>query len=103
MTLLRLLGIKIEPKHNYSISCFLTKAIFRRKCLMQVNLIKNWYCSCKAGARTIGCCSHVFSVLWFLGFHLKTNKTKLVATNYLDDIIDAKLNGDAQLMSEDEE
>ena len=41
MTLLQLLGIKIEPKHNYSISCFLTKAIFRRKCLRQVNLIKN--------------------------------------------------------------
>ena len=94
-----LIRIKISSRHSNK-TCYNT---FIQYSFDEVNLIKNWYCSCKAGARTIECCSHVFSVLWFLGFHLKTNKTKLVATNYLDDIIDAKLNGDAQLMSEDEE
>ncbi|KAJ8687901.1 hypothetical protein QAD02_023696 [Eretmocerus hayati] len=27
-----------------------------------------YYCQCKNGARTIGCCAHVMSVLWFLGY-----------------------------------
>jgi hypothetical protein len=30
--------------------------------------IKAWYCSCRAGARTVGCCAHIASILWFLGF-----------------------------------
>lgn len=28
-----------------------------------------WYCKCKAGARTVGCCAHNASVLWFLGYY----------------------------------
>lgn len=30
-------------------------------------LIQGWYCSCKI-ARTIGCCAHVCSLLWKLGY-----------------------------------
>jgi hypothetical protein len=30
--------------------------------------ISGWYCSCKAGARTMGCCAHITSAVWFLGF-----------------------------------
>lgn len=26
------------------------------------------YCTCKCGARMVGCCAHVSSVLWFLGW-----------------------------------
>ena len=26
-----------------------------------------WFCQCIAGQRTVGCCAHVASVLWFLG------------------------------------
>ncbi|KAJ8677232.1 hypothetical protein QAD02_013019 [Eretmocerus hayati] len=29
--------------------------------------IAGYYCTCQAGARTLGCCAHVASVLWFLG------------------------------------
>lgn len=29
--------------------------------------IEAWYCRCRAGARTVGACAHVSSVLWFLG------------------------------------
>ena len=28
--------------------------------------IKGWYCTCKAGARVVGCCAHISSVLWYL-------------------------------------
>jgi hypothetical protein len=31
--------------------------------------IKHWYCQCKAGTRTVGCCSHVAAVICFLGFY----------------------------------
>lgn len=31
--------------------------------------IKGWYCQCKNGARTVGCCAHIASVLWYLGFY----------------------------------
>ncbi len=30
--------------------------------------IKAYYCDCKAGARTIGCCAHIASALWYMGF-----------------------------------
>jgi len=35
--------------------------------------ITDWYCSCKAGARILGMCAHITSVIWFLGVgrHLK--------------------------------
>ena len=30
--------------------------------------ITGWFCHCKAGARTAGCCAHIASVLWYLGY-----------------------------------
>ncbi|CAF1131941.1 unnamed protein product, partial [Brachionus calyciflorus] len=30
--------------------------------------INGWYCTCKNGARTVGCCSHVSSIIYFLGY-----------------------------------
>ena len=26
-----------------------------------------WFCQCKAGQRTVGCCAHIASVIWYLG------------------------------------
>ena len=28
--------------------------------------VLGWYCTCKQGAKTIGTCSHIASVIWFL-------------------------------------
>ncbi len=30
--------------------------------------IKAWYCSCRSGARVVGCCAHETCVIWFLGY-----------------------------------
>jgi hypothetical protein len=30
--------------------------------------IKDHYCQCKSGARNLGCCSHVATVLWYMGY-----------------------------------
>lgn len=32
------------------------------------DLTKSWYCTSKNGARVVGTCAHVTSVLWFLGY-----------------------------------
>jgi hypothetical protein len=32
------------------------------------NQIVAWYCKCKAGARVVGACVHIASVLWYLGY-----------------------------------
>ena len=39
-----------------------------------LNLITGWYCGCRSGARTLGCCAHVASVLWYSGYY--RNKTE---------------------------
>ena len=51
------------------------------------NQILAWYCTCKAGPRVVGCCSHVASAIWFLAcgrYQIKTSK-QLSSTN-ADDI-----------------
>jgi hypothetical protein len=27
-----------------------------------------WYCKCRAGARVVGMCAHIASIVWYLGF-----------------------------------
>lgn len=35
---------------------------------LEAQPITGYYCDCKSGARTVGCCSHVAAVLWYLGY-----------------------------------
>ena len=30
--------------------------------------VTTWYCKCRAGARVVGVCSHIASILWYLGY-----------------------------------
>ncbi|XP_071179800.1 uncharacterized protein [Mytilus edulis] len=30
--------------------------------------ITAWYCKCRAGARVVGVCAHIASILWYLGY-----------------------------------
>ncbi|CAF1429578.1 unnamed protein product [Rotaria sordida] len=30
--------------------------------------IKEHYCQCKSGATNLGCCSHITTILWYLGY-----------------------------------
>jgi hypothetical protein len=56
-----------------------------------VDAIESWYCTCKAGMRTVGCCSHVASIIYFLSHgkyleHIPNPNSKLTsifpASNY---------------------
>ncbi|XP_033725099.1 uncharacterized protein LOC117315068 [Pecten maximus] len=37
-------------------------------------VVKSWYCQCRAGARVVGACAHVSSILWYLGFARHANQ-----------------------------
>lgn len=52
-------------------------------------VILGYYCTCKAGARTIGCCAHVASILWFLGWARHQQNIRYPSTVLLRYILDA--------------
>ncbi|XP_063426803.1 uncharacterized protein LOC134710378 [Mytilus trossulus] len=57
-----LLKIKIQSRHSNKLShtVFISYS--------DEGDIEGWYCTCKSGARVVGCCAHVASVLWYLGY-----------------------------------
>ena len=38
--------------------------------------IGGWYCTCKVGTRVVGCCAHVASIIWYLGYGKDRMKPK---------------------------
>ncbi|CAC5400582.1 unnamed protein product [Mytilus coruscus] len=50
--------------------------------------ISGWYCTCKVGARIVGCCAHVSSVLWYLGLHRLQN-TSINSPRFTKSVLDA--------------
>lgn len=55
-----LIKLKIQSRHSRSSQ--------RTLWIEFSDKITGWYCTCKVGARVIGCCAHVASVLWYLGY-----------------------------------
>lgn len=51
----------------------------------------------------VGCCAHVISVLWFLGYFRNNNELKQISTQYIDYYIDAaKFIEEPESMSDDD-
>eukprot|EP00732_Lithocolla_globosa_P003286 Lithocolla_globosa_v1_NODE_2564_length_1952_cov_44.540327.p1 type:complete len:325 gc:universal NODE_2564_length_1952_cov_44.540327:155-1129(+) len=57
----RLIRVKIQSRHinGKKYHCWLR---------YDEQKVQNWYCKCKPGARTVGMCSHLASVIWYLGY-----------------------------------
>ena len=51
--------------------------------------INDWYCQCKVGSRTVGCCAHVAAVLRYLGYQRHQMDVVLSETNYCGAVLDA--------------
>ena len=52
------------------------------------NPIIGWYCQCKSGARVVGCCAHIASVLWYIGcsrYHQETPRPACEFATHLND------------------
>jgi hypothetical protein len=62
-----LIKIKLISRH-------LSNTIYRYDINNKQEPIKAHYCDYKAGARTIGCCAHVASALWYLGYAIYNPK-----------------------------
>jgi len=58
--------------------------------------ILGWYCTCRAGARVVGCCAYCASIMWYLSFarhhpeHLKQE-----SSSFLNSLTDAADYSDA--------
>lgn len=50
------------------------------------NAVLSHYCSCVVGKRTLGCCSHIMSIMWYLGWGRYQNNLSPPA-QFLDSII----------------
>ena len=48
--------------------------------------IKEWFCQCTTGTRTVGMCAHIASLIWYLGYarHMEL-KSRIDFGNYIDD------------------
>ena len=54
------------------------------------NAIVGHYCTCKTGARTLGSCSHVAAVLWYLGYARHEENVKYPSTLILLNVTDVR-------------
>lgn len=50
-------------------------------------VILGHYCACKNGARTVGCCSHIICMIWYLGYARRAGPIHKVA-GFLDNFFE---------------
>ncbi|XP_060603433.1 uncharacterized protein LOC132756389 [Ruditapes philippinarum] len=62
-----------------------------------------WYCKCRAGARTVGTCSHVAAVIWYLGMAVHTAETSFGVKDWGEYLEDASGNPESIDSSNSEE
>lgn len=53
------------------------------------NHIQGYYCSCKSGARTVGTCAHIASVIWFLGYAQHQENVHYPSRRLIESVQDA--------------
>lgn len=51
--------------------------------------IEGYYCTCPNGARTLGACAHIASILWFLGYARHQRNVKYPRSTLLQSVLDA--------------
>lgn len=55
--------------------------------------IEGYYCTCKTGARTLGTCAHITSVLWYLGYAKNQENVSYPSHSLINTIEDAAQRG----------
>lgn len=51
--------------------------------------VTGYYCTCRTGARTLGTCAHVTSLLWYLGYAIHADNVRYPSQVLLHTIDDA--------------
>lgn len=75
---------KIQSRHVSSKSYYLWVQFDSED---ELDPIKFWYCQCKSGARLVGSCAHVASLLWYIGIQRHKDmslNTQIMPENVLD-------------------
>jgi hypothetical protein len=62
----RVVHVKVQSRHKSNV-VYRTFVEFDTTKSMPWEKITGWYCTCTSGARTMGCCAHVTTVIWWLG------------------------------------
>ncbi|CAF0943683.1 unnamed protein product, partial [Brachionus calyciflorus] len=57
--------LKLKISRKTSLTVYVSYPI--EKCENEGELINGWYCTCKNGTRTVGCCSHIAAIIYYLG------------------------------------
>ena len=76
-TSLKLFKAKINSRHSKSTRYFIFVLLNTEK--QGIDAIEEHYCTCKVGARTVGCCAHIASLVWYLTFACYEPTIKLPA------------------------
>ena len=74
---------RIQSRHHSSVRYFQYTLIDRHK--SGVESVSDYFCSCPDGSRTVGCCSHTATVLWYLGYARHLAEIPIPAS-FLDDV-----------------
>ena len=77
-----LLAAKIQSRHVSS-KCYLCWIRFSD------GVVTSWYCLCKSGARVVGTCAHIASVIWYLSFARHINAKLGPNKKWIDSVSDA--------------
>lgn len=79
-----LLAVKIQSRHTSSKSylCWIR---------FEEGAVTLWYCCCKSGARVVGMCAHIASVIWYLSFARHSCVNLELSKNWLDSVCDAAI------------
>ncbi|VDI64698.1 Hypothetical predicted protein [Mytilus galloprovincialis] len=77
-----LIRCKIQSRHTNS-------AVHTLWIEYNSDTVTGWYCTCKAGARTVGCCAHIASVIWFLGYQRYSLIKSGPSGGFLSSVMDA--------------
>ncbi|XP_061170430.1 uncharacterized protein LOC133179753 [Saccostrea echinata] len=86
-----LIHCRIQSRHTSS-------TLYNLWIRFTISAVTSWYCQCKSGARTLGCCAHICSVIWYLGYH-RHQCNKIEKDRYMSSVDDA---GQYQTDNDDE-
>lgn len=86
-----LLRARIQSRHSNQTKYFMY--ILLDQAVNGKEGILGYYCQCKNGQRTVGCCSHVMTVIWYFAFAKYTDDLKHPA-QFLDSIFDSAAESD---------
>lgn len=81
---IRIFSRHVQAQHNTSLILFRAEMNEQNR-----DPILCTYCTCKVGARTLGVCAHIASILWYLGFARHEEDVHYPPVQLLTTILDA--------------